>query len=119
VSGYKKKSLTTCLDYLEYMRMPLSLFPIWIQEQYNMAKLAYNGYVHLEMRQTMRGLPQAGILANKPLRQKNTRCLVITSMSIHQDYGTMHHNPFFSHWWSTMLGLNTKQKHHQPFDWGN
>ncbi len=39
-----------CLDYFKYMRIPLTLFPIWIQEQYNMVKLVYNGYVHLEMR---------------------------------------------------------------------
>jgi hypothetical protein len=50
--------------------MPLALFPIWIQEQYNMAKLAYNGYVHLEMQRAVWGLSQAAILANKCLRQK-------------------------------------------------
>ena len=42
--------LTAKLEYYEYMRMPLALFPIWIQEQYNMVELALNGYVHLEMR---------------------------------------------------------------------
>ncbi len=35
-----------------------------------MMKLAYKGYVHLEMQQTVWGLPQAGILANKRLRHK-------------------------------------------------
>jgi len=59
--------LTAKLDYFEYMRMPLSLFPIWTQEQYNMKELALNGYVHLEMRRAVWGLPQAGILANKRL----------------------------------------------------
>jgi hypothetical protein len=41
--------LTVKLDSFEYMRMPLSLFPLWTQEQYNMKKLALDGYVHLEM----------------------------------------------------------------------
>jgi hypothetical protein len=49
MSGYNFFYLMACLDYFEYLCMPLALFPIWIQEQYNMVKLAYNGYVHLEM----------------------------------------------------------------------
>jgi hypothetical protein len=62
--------LMACLEYCEYMRMPLTLFPEWIQIQYNMKELAYDGYIHLEMRQAVWGLPQAGILANKRLWQK-------------------------------------------------
>jgi hypothetical protein len=50
--------------------MPLSLFPAWIIEQYNMEKDALNGYIHLEMWQAVWELPQAGILANKRLQQK-------------------------------------------------
>ena len=62
--------LTAKLDYYEYMRMPLDLFPVWIQKQYNLVAMAYEGYVHLEMRRAVWGLPQAGILANKRLRRK-------------------------------------------------
>ncbi len=58
------------LEHFEYMRMPLTLFPEWIQSQSNMKELAYNKYIHLEMRRAVWGLPQAGILANKRLRQK-------------------------------------------------
>jgi hypothetical protein len=43
--------------------MPLTLFPAWIIEQYDMEKHALNKYIHLEMRQAVWGLPQAGILA--------------------------------------------------------
>ena len=50
--------------------MPLALFPEWIITQYNLRELALNGFVHLEMRRAVWGLPQAGILANKRLRQK-------------------------------------------------
>jgi hypothetical protein len=48
--------------------MPLDLFPIWIQIQYDMIRLAYKGFVYLEMRRAVWGLPQAGILVNKRLR---------------------------------------------------
>jgi hypothetical protein len=58
------------LKCFEYIHMPLTLFPEWIQIQYNMKELAYNGYIHLEMRPAVWGLPQAGILANERLRQK-------------------------------------------------
>jgi hypothetical protein len=66
----KKIYLTAKLDYYEYMRMPLDLFPAWTQKQYNLKALALNGFVHLEMRRAVWGLPQAGILANKRLRRK-------------------------------------------------
>jgi hypothetical protein len=54
------------------MKMPLTLFPEWIIEQYNLRMHALNGFVYLEMRRVVWGLPQAGILANKLLR----RCLL-------------------------------------------
>ncbi len=66
----KKNYLTVRLKYFEYMRMPLTLFSEWIQIQYNMKELAYNGNIHLEMRWAVWGLPQADILANKRYRQK-------------------------------------------------
>ena len=62
--------LTAKLEYFEYMKMPLSLFPSWIVEQYNLNELAIKGWVYIEMRHMVWGLPQAGILANKRLRRK-------------------------------------------------
>jgi len=62
--------LTAALEYFEYMRIPLALFPTWIVEQYDLKRHALNDYVHLEMRRAVWGLPQAGILANKRLRRK-------------------------------------------------
>ena len=52
------------------MKIPLELFPEWTQEQYNLKELAFEGWVYIEMRRTVWGLPQAGILANKRLRRK-------------------------------------------------
>jgi hypothetical protein len=49
------------LDQFEYMKMPISLFPSWTKEQYNLDNLPKNGFVYLEMRHAVWGLPQAGI----------------------------------------------------------
>ncbi len=66
----KKIYLTAALEYFEYMKIPLALFPLWIVGQYDLSKHQMDGWVHLEMRRAVWGLPQAGILANKKLRQK-------------------------------------------------
>ncbi len=62
--------LTAPLDRFEHMKMPISLFPSWTREQYNLDTHAKNGFVYLEMRRAVWGLPQAGILANKLLRKR-------------------------------------------------
>ncbi len=66
----KNDYLMARLKYFVYMWMPLTLIPKWIQIQYNMKELVYKGYINLEMSQAVWSLPQAGILANKLLRQK-------------------------------------------------
>jgi hypothetical protein len=43
---------------------------------------------------------------------KNSHRLVITSPSIHQDYGTTNHGPFLLHWRLPNLVLNTKQNNY-------
>ncbi len=62
--------LTAALEYFEYMKMPLSLLPIWIIEQYDLTKHAKDGWVHLEMQRAVYGPLQVGILANKRLCRK-------------------------------------------------
>ena len=42
-----------------YMKMPLALFPDHIIKQYNLGEKAKNGFVYLEMRKAIYGLPQA------------------------------------------------------------
>ena len=56
--------LGTPLDRYEYMKMPLDIFLQHIKEQYNLDEMQYKGYVWLEIRKAIYGLPQAGILAN-------------------------------------------------------
>jgi hypothetical protein len=65
----KKFYLTAALDYFEYMKMPLMVYPEWIRKQYNLDALALNGHVYLRMERAVWGLPQAGILANKLLHK--------------------------------------------------
>jgi hypothetical protein len=62
--------LTAALDYYEYMKIPLALFPEWIKKQYNLDTHARDGFVFLEIQRAVWGLPQAGILANKVLRKR-------------------------------------------------
>jgi len=41
--------LTAALDYYEYMKIPLALFPEWIKKQYNLDTNARDGFVFLEI----------------------------------------------------------------------
>ncbi len=50
------------------MKIPIVLFPDWIIKQYDLQRHVCNGFINLEMRQAVWGLPQVGILANKLLR---------------------------------------------------
>jgi hypothetical protein len=62
--------LSAALEYYEYMKIPYALFPRWTIEQYELERHVHNGYIFLEMRRAVWGLPQAGILANKKLKRK-------------------------------------------------
>jgi hypothetical protein len=66
----KSLYLSASLEYYKYMKIPYALFPQWTIEQYGLDKHEHNGYIFLELRQAVWGLPQAGILANKKLKQK-------------------------------------------------
>ncbi len=57
------------LDWFEYMRIPFTLFPPWIVEQYTLKNKVNERHIYLEMQRAVWGLPQAGILANKLLKK--------------------------------------------------
>ena len=65
----KKIYLCTPLDRYEYMKLPLSVFPEHIKRQYNLEKKEKPGYVYIEIRQSIYGLPQAGKLVNTALKE--------------------------------------------------
>ena len=54
------------------MKMPLDVFPQHVRQQYDLNRKAKNGYVYLEIRRAIYGLPQSGALANKLLRKRLT-----------------------------------------------
>ena len=61
--------LNTEMERYEYMRMPIDIIPQEIIDQYDLLPLVHNGYVYIEIRKGMYGLPQAGIIANNKLRK--------------------------------------------------
>jgi hypothetical protein len=65
----KNMYLDTPLNWYEYIKMPLSLFPQDIIEHYGLLNKVLTGYVCIEIHKGMYGLPQAGILANKLLKK--------------------------------------------------
>jgi hypothetical protein len=63
--------LMTPMAKFEYMRLRLDLIPDEIKAKYNLRNLVDDqGWVYIEIRMGMYGLPQAGILANKLLKKR-------------------------------------------------
>ena len=63
--------LNTPMDRYEYMRMKLDIFSEEVIEKYNLrGRVEPNGYVYIEVRKDMYGLPQAGLLAQKLLEKR-------------------------------------------------
>ena len=52
------------------MRMKIELVPQAFIDEYQLHDNIYNGYVYMEIRRGMYGLPQAGMLANKLLKKR-------------------------------------------------
>jgi hypothetical protein len=60
----KNNYLSTPLARYEYVRIPVSMVPDDIMNEYNLHALVQNGYLYVEVRKGMYGLPQARLLAN-------------------------------------------------------
>ena len=60
--------LETPMEEYEYMLMPLHLFPQHTIDQYKLQENAQNVQDYLEVQRAIYGLPQAGALANKQLK---------------------------------------------------
>jgi hypothetical protein len=63
----KNYCLGTPMDRYEYMRLAINTLPDEIIQQYKLLDLVHDGYVYVEIRRGMYGLPQAGIIANQLL----------------------------------------------------
>ena len=62
--------LQTPMDRYEYMRIKADLVPEEFKQQYKLHDKIHNGYVYMEIRRGMYGLPQSGMLANKLLKKR-------------------------------------------------
>ena len=79
--------LNTPMDRYEYMRMKLDMFPENVIEEYNLRdRVEPNGYVYIEVRTGMYGLPQAGLLAQKLLKKQLAKYVYKRAMT-HQAFG--------------------------------
>eukprot|EP00804_Cyclotella_cryptica_P018372 CCRYP_015481-RA/>CCRYP_015481-RA protein AED:0.17 eAED:0.17 QI:0/0/0/1/1/1/2/0/862 len=66
----KNMYLQTPMARYEYMRIKADLVPAAFKDAYNLWDRIHNGYIYMEIRRGCYGLPQAGILANKLLKQR-------------------------------------------------
>jgi hypothetical protein len=62
--------LNTPLDRHKYMRMSIKLIPQEFIDMYNLTAKVKNGYVYNKIQKGIYGLPQAGILAKKLLKER-------------------------------------------------
>ena len=60
--------LVTPMARQEYMKMKVELVPEEFLELYNLHDKIYNGYLYMKIQRRMYGLPQAGKIANKMLK---------------------------------------------------
>ena len=82
----------TPLDRFEYLRVRLSLIPPEVVEQYNLRRIAHDGWIYIEVQKGMPGLKQAGKVANDRL------AAYLKSMDMHQSrehrhYGVIQQDP--------------------------
>jgi hypothetical protein len=73
--------LGTNLSRYEYMRIPISIIPAEIIQEYQLEPLIYKGYVYVEIRKGIFGLPQAGRLANDRLVAFSSPTATLPSLS--------------------------------------
>ena len=64
----KNMYLQTPMQRREYMKIKVKLFPPEFMKEYNLKEKVKNGFVYMEIRKGMYGLPQAGIFTNNLLR---------------------------------------------------
>jgi len=101
--------LLAALEYYEYMKIPLALFPKWIVEQYDLFRHAKDGMVHIEMRRAGGDYRKRVYLQIKNYVGSSHHA-VITNATIRQDCGTMRRGRYRSRWWYTILALNTLER---------
>jgi hypothetical protein len=104
--------LNTPMERYEYMRMSYDILPREIIEKYQLDEIkTEDGWVYIEIRKGMYGLPQAGILANKLLTKR---------LAEHHYYPCQHTPGLWRHKWRPItfalvvddFGVKIKGKEH-------
>ena len=62
--------LMTPMDQYEQLRKNIKTIPDKIIKEYELDQIENNGWVHVKIRKSAYGLPQAGILANDLLKER-------------------------------------------------
>ena len=58
------------MSRFEYMKIPITIFPQHVKEEYNLQERKSKGCVWIKIRRSIYGLPQPGRLANDYVRNK-------------------------------------------------
>jgi hypothetical protein len=69
-ANVKNFYLETPMDHYEYMRIPARLIPAEFMKAYGLQPKIFKGFLYMEIRKGMYGLPQSGIIANQLLRKR-------------------------------------------------
>ena len=89
--GVKNFYLNTPMERSEYMKISIAQIPDEIIAEYNLQnKVHSDGAVYIEIRKGMKGLPQAGMLANKLLKGR---------LAKHGYYEVCHTPGYWHHMW--------------------
>eukprot|EP00804_Cyclotella_cryptica_P016149 CCRYP_004247-RA/>CCRYP_004247-RA protein AED:0.38 eAED:0.38 QI:0/0/0/1/1/1/2/0/365 len=61
---------STPMERYQYMKIKAALIPTEFMDAYNLHGKVYKGFIWMEIRRTMYGLPEAGVLSNQLLRKR-------------------------------------------------
>jgi hypothetical protein len=86
----KNYYLGTPLERYEYVRIPVNMVPEDIMNEYNLHALVHNGYVYVEVRKGMYGLPQEGLI---------TKILLAKILAKHGYIPVPHTHGLWTHTW--------------------
>jgi hypothetical protein len=62
--------LCTPMERYQYMKIKAALIPTEFMDSYHLHDKVYKGFIWMEIRRTMYGLPEAGVLSNQLLRKR-------------------------------------------------
>ena len=67
--NFKNFYLGTPFPEARYTKMKIDILPDEIIDKYNLRNIVHNGWVYIKIKKGMYGLKEAGVLANKLLKE--------------------------------------------------